>query len=135
MFTLFTCPKPFRGRIQMIQMNAIQSWIRLSPTCEVILFGDEEGTPEAASTLGVRHMSQVARNEYGTPLLDDVFSKAERMATHDIIGYVNADIILMSDLVKAMECVRREKSVFLVVGQRRNMDVDGALDLSSRSLP
>jgi len=130
MFTLFTCPKPFRGHIHMIQMNAIQSWMRLLPACEVILFGDEEGTREAAALLGVRHMSQVARNEYGTPLLNDVFSKAERMAAHDIIGYVNADIILMSDMVRAIEYVRREKSVFLMVGQRWNMDVENALDFS-----
>jgi hypothetical protein len=130
MLTLFSCPKPFRGHINTIQRNAIQSWLRLSPACEVILFGDEEGTQEAASFLRVRHISRVSRNEYGTPLLDDVFAKAEGAATHDIVGYVNADIILMSDIVKAIECVRREKTVFLMVGQRWNIDVESPVDFS-----
>jgi len=48
MITFFTTPKPFRGHIGVIQRNAIESWKRIHPSAEVILFGDEEGAAEAA---------------------------------------------------------------------------------------
>jgi len=130
MLTLFSCPKPFHGLIKVIQTNALQSWIRLSPDCEIILFGNEEGTAEVASSLKIRHVPQVSRNEFGTPLLDDVFSKAGAVARHDIIGYVNADIILMSDVIKAIERVREKKKTFLMVGRRWNIDLGQPLDFS-----
>ncbi len=130
MLTLFSCPKPFRGQIKVIQTNALQSWIRLSPKCEIILFGDEEGISEAASFFGARHIPQVARNEYGTPLLDDVFSKAAAVARHDMMGYINADIILLSDILKAVESVQEKKKAFLMVGRRWNIDFGQPLDFS-----
>lgn len=130
MLTLFSCPKPFRGHIKIIQTNALQSWIRLSPGCEIILFGDEEGIPEAASFFGVHHVPQVARNGYGTPLLDDVFSKAQAIARHNILCYVNADIILLLDILQAVEYVREKKKAFLMVGRRWNIDLGQPLDFS-----
>ena len=44
MLTLFTVPQPFRGEFSVIQRNAIRSWAKLDPACELILLGDEEGT-------------------------------------------------------------------------------------------
>jgi hypothetical protein len=130
MLTLFSCPKPFRDHIKVIQTNALQSWIRLSAKCEIILFGDEEGTAGIASSFNVRHVPQVSRNEYGTPLLDDVFSKAQVIASHNILAYINADVILMSDIVKAVERVQAEKKAFLMVGRRWNIDLGEPLDFS-----
>ncbi len=130
MLTLFACPKPFRGHIKVIQTNALQSWARLSPECEIILFGDEEGIAEAASSFRARHIPQVSRNEYGMALLDDVFSKARAISGNDILGYVNADLILMSDMVKAVKRVREKKKDFLMVGRRWNIDLRQPLDFS-----
>ncbi len=31
MITIFAIPKPFKGHIDVIQRNAIQSWTKLSP--------------------------------------------------------------------------------------------------------
>jgi len=76
MLTIFSVPKPFHGRIGVIQTNAIRSWVLLRPACEVILFGNEEGTAEIASRFGIRHIPDVERNEYGTPLVSSVFSTA-----------------------------------------------------------
>ena len=42
MLTIFSTPKPFRGHIGVIQRNAIESWKRIHPDVEIILFGDEE---------------------------------------------------------------------------------------------
>ncbi len=130
MITLFACPKPFLGHIKVIQTNALQSWIRLSPGCEIILFGDEEGTAEAASLFSVRHIPQVGRNEYGTPLLDDLFVKAQEAARYEIMCYINADIILTSDIINAIEHVREKMRAFLMVGRRWNTDLGQPLDFS-----
>ena len=43
MITFFTTPEPFRGHIDVIESNAIESWKRIHPSVEVIPFGDEEG--------------------------------------------------------------------------------------------
>ena len=130
MLTLFTIPKPSRGHIGVIQRNAIQSWTLLRPACEIILFGDDDGTAEAAAEFGVRHVSDVARNEYGTPLVNDIFEKAQRPASHDVLCYVNADIILMSDFVAAVQHVSKKKQLFLMVGQRRDLEVNEPLDFN-----
>ena len=82
MLTIFGIPKPFEGHFGVIQRNAIQSWTRLSPRCQVLLFGDESGTAEVAAEVGAQHIPKVERNEFGTPLLNSVFGQAEKAATH-----------------------------------------------------
>ncbi len=62
MLTIFTVPKPFRGHIKVIQTNAIRSWLLLRPECEVILFGNDEGTAEIACELGRRHIPNIDCN-------------------------------------------------------------------------
>jgi hypothetical protein len=116
-------PKPFRGHFGLIQRNAIGSWVRLHPQIQVILFGDEEGTAEVAQELGVCHVPEVARNEYGTPLLNDVFGKAEQLATHDVLCYVNCDILLMNDFMQAVRMVRQHSNRFLMIGECQNLDL------------
>lgn len=131
MLTLFTMPKPFRGHIGVIQRNAIQSWLRLRPACEVILMGDDEGTADVAAELGSRLIPRVARNEYSTPLLDSMFGEAEKAATYPHLCYVNADIILMSDFLVAVQQVVSEERHFLMVGQRWDLDVEEPLTFDS----
>ena len=93
MITFFSAPKPFAGHIGVIQRNAIRSWTLLHPDVEVILFGNEKGTAEVAQELGVRHEADVARNEFGTPLLHHIFRRAQETARHEWVCYSNADII------------------------------------------
>src|ERR1700688_4352288 len=73
--SIFAIPKPFRGHIDIIQRNAINSWTRLEPRPEILLLGEEAGTAAAARDLGVRHEPGGVRNELGTPLLDDFFAR------------------------------------------------------------
>jgi hypothetical protein len=126
MLTLFSIPKPFRGRIAIIQRNAIQSWLQLRPACEIILFGDDEGTAEVAARYGIWHVPEVARNEHGTPLINSLFELAQAIASHRLLAYVNADIILTSDFLKAVHRVWLRK--FLLVGQRWDLDLTELLD-------
>jgi len=123
MLTIFAIPRAFKGHIGIIQRNAIRSWTLLRPEPEIILFGDDEGTAEAANGYGVRHVAEVARNEYGTPLFNDLFEKAQRLATFDLLCYVNADIILMSDFMWAVHQIQSWRKQFLMVGKRRDVDI------------
>lgn len=127
MLTLFSIPKSFRGHIAIIQRNAIQSWTLLRPVCEIILFGDEECTAETAAKLGVRHIPQVERNQYGTPLVHSLFAKAQSMATNSLLCYINTDIILTSDFLPAVQSLRKKRR-FLLVGQRWDVELDKPWD-------
>ena len=121
MITIFTTTKPFLGEIDIIQRNAIESWKQLGPECEIILFDNEEGAEKAVKDLGIIHIPQVKKNEYGTPLINDIFEKAQKIAKNKILAYVNADIILFKDFVAAVSKIEPEK--FLMVGRRWDIDV------------
>jgi hypothetical protein len=126
--TLFAIPKSFEGHIGIIQRNAITSWTLLRPQCEIILFGDDEGTGDVARELGVRHVPRVARNEWGTPLLNDIFEKAQKLATHDLCCFVNSDIIFMNDFMEAAQRLAAWKDCFLMAGRRWDLRVNDPLD-------
>jgi hypothetical protein len=128
--TILATPKPFRGHIATIQRNAITSWTRLQPRPEIILFGHEEGASECAREFGLVHIPEVARNQYGTPLLADIFANAERHASHDLFAYVNADIILRAEFIGGVEKVRQAFPKFLAVGRRTNLEIREPLDFS-----
>lgn len=123
MLTIFSMPKAFRGHIRTIQRNAIQSWALLRPKPEVILFGTDEGTKETAEEFGARHIPDVAKNEHGTPLLNDLFRQAKQHSQSEMMCYVNADILLLSEFSKATALASRGLPRFLLVSQRINLDI------------
>lgn len=131
MVTIFSIPKPFSGHIEVIQRNAIQSWLQLRPACEVVLFGNEHGIAEVAREFSARHIPEVNRNEYGTPLLNDAFDTAQKISRHPVLCYVNADVIFVSDFTKAVERISRQEQKFLLVGQRWNLDLRETVDFSN----
>jgi len=128
MLTIFTSPKPFRGHIDVIQRNAVRSWLALGEGVEVLLVGQEEGMAQVSRELGVTHVTDVARNDQGTPLLDSVFALARRSASNPILCYVNADILFLDDLLPAARQVASRFPHFLMVGQRWDLDVPEALN-------
>jgi len=133
MFTLFALPKPFIGHFDIIQRNAIKSWINLHPSCEILLFGNDKGTAEVASEYGLRHIPEIAQNSSGTPLLNDAFAKAQQLAKYPTLCYVNADIILMQDCTHAIVQVTQQFDRFLLVGQRWDIDLKETINFSSIS--
>lgn len=131
MITLFTTPKPFAGHVSVIQSNAVRSWTLLEPQPEIILFGKDQGIAELAQELRVHHIPDIATNEFGTPLLDDLFHKAEAAARFPILGYVNADIILLKDFVRAVDLVRQHFPKFLLVSRRINLHLQELLEFNA----
>src|SRR5436190_8087126 len=91
--TIFSTLKPLRGQAAIHQRNAVTTWTLLRPRPEVILFGDEEGVAELCAELGLRHVPEVRRSEHGTPLISDLFGRAQRLARADLLCFVNGDIV------------------------------------------
>jgi len=90
--------------------------------------GNDEGTAEIAMELGLRYVPDVARNTFGTPLVSDLFRQAQQLSVSNLFCYVNGDIILMSDFMQAIQRVVDQKSRFLLVGHRWNLDVKEVLE-------
>jgi hypothetical protein len=131
MLTIFSTPKPFRSHINVIQRNAIQSWKRLHPDVEIILLGDEEGAAQVSSELRLTHVPDVARNTNGTKYLSSIFDRAQEMARHDLLCYVNCDIILLGDFRVALARVSAWSPDLLMIGRRWDMDLTEPIDFSA----
>ncbi len=109
-----------------MQRNAIKSWIRLGPDCEIILLGKEEGTRETAEEFGIKHIPGIKKNRFGTPLLSSAFSIAQKEAENSVMVYSNSDIIFFSEMASAVKIVKKEK--FLISGRRTDLDVNNEID-------
>jgi hypothetical protein len=130
LITLFSAPKPFTDpHIAMIHRNAIKSWTLL-PDVEVILLGEEDGLTEAARQLGVKHISNVARNANGTPLISSMFQLARGNSNSDLLCIINADIILMPNFVEAAKQVVKLKDNFVLLSQRWDLDVTQPIEFT-----
>ena len=127
LLTLFTTTKPFAGHIGVIQRNALASWRRLDPAARILIFGNADGTPDAAAQVGAQHIPEITTNEYSTPLVSAMFEAAEHVSDSQVMCYVNADIILMSDFLLA---VRRAAGLraFLMTGRRWDLDLQERWD-------
>lgn len=136
MITLFTCPKGFtNSHINVIQRNSIESWLDLPMEKEIILCGDEPGVKEICDEYGLIHVSDIDKNEYGTPYLNDVFDKAENTAKSSLMCYINCDIILNSDFAESIrtftKCINNDIE-FLGAGQRCLIDITKRISLEER---
>lgn len=128
LLTIFAAPKSFtHPHIYTIQRNAIRSWMKLKDV-SVILIGEETGLAETAGEFGLRHLSGIARNDKGTPLVSSVFALARQASDSPLLCYVNADMILMPDLITAVRQVQDQLARFLVVGQRWNLNITENLE-------
>ena len=131
MISLFSTPKAFRGHEAVIQRNALKSWTLVHPDAEVILFGDDEGSAEAAKELGVRHEPHTEKNELGTNRVDYIFGRAQLIARHDILCYSNCDIIFLPDFLRALNRVKEQHARFLLVGRRWDTEIKERIDFSA----
>lgn len=127
--TLFTIPKGFDdSHVSLIQRNALASWQQLAPEVEVLVMGDDAGVAEAAAQFGATHVGAVARNQFGTPLLDSAFREAAARGSGEVLCYVNADIVLLEDFLAAVR--RLPRNPYLAIGRRWDCDVDSSIDFA-----
>lgn len=130
--TIFTAPKPFVDtHIKRIQINAIRSWINLGANVQIVLLGDDEGVAQAARNLGVLHIPGVDVNEKGTPILSSIFSLARDVNCSPSLMYINADIIILSGLMKSIHLVASSFKKYLMVGQRYDIDINTLMSFTN----
>ena len=132
MLTLIAIPKPFKGHIGIIQTNAIKSWTLLNPRPEIILLGDEEGTKEIVTKFQLRHVPDIEKNEYGTPLFSSIFQKGREAASNDWLCYTTSDVIFTSDLLKAYKLIREYLPKCHAIARRWNLEINELIDFSQK---
>ena len=131
LITLLAMPKPFDGHIGIIQRNAITSWTNLNPRPEIFLFGEEKGTAEIAAELQIGHLRDIQRNDFGTPLLNDLIQRAKGVAKTPMLGYVNCDIIPLQEFQDAIVAIHEQIAKFLAVTHRWEIDLRNNLDFNA----
>ena len=131
MITIFTIPKAFKGHEAIIQKNAIKSWTKLEPSCEIFLFGNDHGVNELAQKLNLKNFPDIAINEFGTPLLGDAFKITQKNAKHSVIMYVNADIIFFPDILHTVKSIKLDK--YLLCGRRWDLDINRNINYEDKN--
>ena len=125
MISIFSIPKPFRGDDALRQRNAIGSWLQV-PDAEVLLCGDDEGVADTARELGCVHVSGIGANDFGTPYLNEAFTRAADQARHELLCYANCDIIFPTQFQEVITRLPRRE--FVAVGRRINFELNEAVD-------
>jgi hypothetical protein len=129
--TLFSAPKPFTDtNIDVIQRNAIQSWLHMGDDVQVLLIGDEPGMSQVAGEFRVTQLPDVKRNADGTPLVNSIFCLARQASQAPLLAYLNADMLITPDFISVARQVARQAEKFLLIGQRWDLDQRELLDFS-----
>ena len=131
LLTIFTAPKPFtNSHINVIQNNALLSWVNLGRDVEVHLIGEEEGVAKVAAQYGIRYLPEVKRNQMGTPLISSMFDLARKNSKSPFLAIINTDILLLPNLIKTLKIVSAQFEKFVVAGQRWDLDVKERFEFS-----
>lgn len=123
MFSLFATLKRMVGEVEIHQGNAIRSWAQFCP--EIILYGEE--ARGIAEELGLVYHGTVD-TEAGIPSLRSLFHLAQQHSSCDILGYMNADVVIVDGLREAVRRVSDSLPSFLMVCRRWDIDLDERLD-------
>jgi predicted SAM-dependent methyltransferase len=130
LLTIFAIPKPFLDRhIEIIQRNAIKSWVSLGESVEVLLLGNDAGTAEIAAEFDLKHIPEIQRNRFHTPTVSSLFQQAQEVARGSCLAYVNADIILTREIFPLLKLISFKK--FLLTCQRVDLEVTEELDFTA----
>jgi hypothetical protein len=126
MITILSSPKAFSGNVGQNQIIAIKSWLRVHPEIEVILYGRSEGAEEVCSQLGIRYVTDILCHENGLPYFNAIVKHARSHSKHDILIYLNCDIILNKSVLYALKLFKFQK--FLIIGERIDLADGVTLD-------
>jgi hypothetical protein len=126
--TIFTSPRSFTGAVDVRQRNAVTSWV-LSGYA-VLFCGNDPGVEAVADELGVDILPHIGRNDWGTPLISDIFGQAQALLAGQVVAFVNTDILLDDSLGRAAEQAAAKFPQFLIVGRRYDADINSAFNFA-----
>ena len=130
MITIFGTPKNFEGIFKVIQINAIRSWRSVSKEVEIIIFGKSEGAQKIANEVSAIYYPNIKCSKNGVPLLSDLFHKANKIASFDILLFINSDILLPKRIIYSIMNVKDKFSNFLLVGHRWDLKVEKLINFN-----
>lgn len=135
MVSFFSVPKAFKGHIDVIQQNAIRSWLQILPPENIFLMGDDDGISDVAASYQLNHIGQLKSHEkYTVPLLSDIFKRAIEACQTPYVCYINTDIILCDDFKRAVETVLAQKQNVMMVSSRYNLDITQPIEEMSSDI-
>lgn len=130
MITIFGTPRPFKGHFEIIQRNAIASWTQLRPSPQILIMGNDEGTAEVCRDLGVTHVPDIECNEFGTPLVNSMFEKAETLSENNVLLACTTDTLLFNDTLEAARIASKKFKRFCVITGRQHIQQNDLIDFS-----
>jgi hypothetical protein len=122
------------------QYNAIQSWLRLVPASNVIVFAADQFTCEHVSQkfAGIQCYLDIECVDFHQRRTDVscIWKLAREKTATEYLTFVNGDIILLDDYVATFQHLKqsRPNKKFVMVGQRTDITIDDFVDFSSRSV-
>jgi len=126
---IFSTCKPFTGSVAIRQYNALQTWAGLEPN-PGILFGDDQGTEQAAYDFAFEYVPDAERNEHGILVPGLIEAAEQRAQPGQVLVMVDADILMPPSVEHAIFVARTQFERFLIIGHRREIDGPLSLDLS-----
>lgn len=125
MITIMTSCKAFKGATGELQIRSIRNWKALHPDVEVFVFGQAEMADTIAVQEGFSYIPGISSTAQGIPFFNAIVEYANRHAKHDMLLYLNADILLPAKLLDVLPLLEGFDR-FLVCGQR--IDLQEPLD-------
>ena len=126
MVTLFSSLRPFvEPHAILIQRNAIQSWLALTPRPQILLIGDDAGVAEVAREFSVEHIPEVQKDADGIPMRSSMCRIAHDVAEHDLLCIINSDIIVLDHFYHALSDISLDR--FVAAGRRYDLDVEDSI--------
>ena len=89
----------------------------------LFFLGQRPEPAEIAREFGLVYVPEIKCNQWGTPLVSDLFEQAESHSTSPVLSYVNSDIVLFDDFARAVTRVADLTPQFLMVGRRNDLDI------------
>jgi len=93
-------------------------------------FCEDQDTLREAEKLQVRCLLNPKKSLFSTPFVNYIFNKANELALHKVLCYLNADIIVMDDFVEAIDKILKKENQFLAVGRRWDVEIKEKIDFS-----
>lgn len=133
MISIFAFTRPFVGEFDLLQRNAIKSWINCCPGCQIVLFKDEEGTAfKVANEFDLKCVDTEC-NEFGTPLFTNLFGIIKKESKFDTAALISTDIILLEDFFKTVIRIHGIMGTkqFFAAGRRWDVDINEEIDFNN----
>ncbi|CAI5531432.1 unnamed protein product [Closterium sp. Naga37s-1] len=129
--TIFCAPKPYesvmnpKDRSVDNQRRALLSWLRLTPAPKIVLLGNDTTFHALAREFPTRISvdDAIDTNFYGVPQFHSIVARAQAADT-DLSMIINGDIILLNDVMVAIEKIHRSFPHWVMTSARWDVKED-----------